>query len=96
MEIIATVTEKPTVNEYLNLEYTTQDEYNTATSMMMNVFYQSHSDGVCFVTDSKGLLFRLELGHVNWNAQKLSIKVLPRQVEIIERIIPGPSIRNKK
>ena len=82
MDYIGMITQKPSMNRFgkwnsLDIYFDTSEEFNEATSKMMNVLYKENSDGVCSVSDEKGFKYSLELIHSTYDTLNNIIRVVP-------------------
>ncbi len=69
---------------YVDVEFNNSEEFNEATSKIMNILYKHDSDGRCVVLDGKGNNYALEIIHATFNVQQNSIRVLPYDCKLIE------------
>lgn len=53
------------------------EEFNEATTKIMNLLYKNDSNGICTVLDGKGNNYMLEIIHATFDTNKNIIKVLP-------------------
>lgn len=87
MEILGTIQKKPIQKngkwDYLHLEFETQDEFNQATSKIMDILYKKNAEGKCFVKDVKGGKYDLDIIHATFNTEENRITVYPYECKII-------------
>lgn len=98
MEYIGTITQKPSMNKagkwnHLDIFYASSEEFNEATSKMMEILYKNHSDGRCVVSDDKGVKYRLDLVHSTYDTINNVIRVFPVSAH---QIVEHSQIKNKK
>lgn len=89
MEYLGYTHRKPSVGKngkwgYVDVEFNSSDEFNEATSKIMNLLYKNTSDGKCVVLDGKGNNYLLEIIHATFDTVNNSIKVLPYDCKSIE------------
>lgn len=82
MENIGVMVQKPSMNKsgkwnYLDVYYSTSDEFNEATSKMMNILYRRDSDGKCMASDEKGAKYILDLVHSTYDTINNVIRIFP-------------------
>lgn len=82
MEYLGNITSKPSVRKngawnYMQIEYASSEDFNEATSKLMNVLYRYNSDGKCVVTDNKGNKYVLELVHSTFDTINNTIRIFP-------------------
>lgn len=75
------------------VEFNSSDEFNEATSKMMNILYKENSDGKCIVLDGKGNNYYLEIIHSTFDTVNNTIKVFPFDCRTMEA---RPKIQEKK
>lgn len=89
MENVGIITRKPSQNKdgkwnHLDIEYNSQDEFNEATSKMMNVLYKNNADGRCIISDTKGNKYVLDLVHSTYDTINNIIRVFPHDCRTIQ------------
>lgn len=90
MEYLGYIINKPVQNKkgkwnYLDVEFNDSDEFNQATSKMMNIMYKNDSDGKCMVLDGKGNKYALELVHATFDTMNNIIQVYPIDVKFLSQ-----------
>ena len=98
MENIGVIAQKPEQNEsgkwnFLDVYYDTDEDFNQATSKMINILYKSDSDGKCIATDDKGNKYLLELIHSTYDTSKNKIRIFPHNCDVI--ISPDKKIKKE-
>jgi hypothetical protein len=96
MDILGTIQKKPNQKngkwDYLHIEFESNDEFNEATSKIMNILYKKNAEGKCFVKDVKGAKYDLDIIHATFNVEENRISVYPYSC----RMIPNPSEQKNK
>ena len=96
MDILGTIEKKPTQKngkwDYVHIEFETQEEFNEATSKIMNIVYKKNAEGKCFLKDVKGTKYDMDIIHATFDTEDNRISVYPYAC----KTIPNPSeIKNK-
>ena len=100
MEYLGYTHRKPSVGKngkwaYVDVEFNSSDEFNEATSKIMNILYKNNSDGKCVVLDGKGNNYLLEIIHATFDTINNSIRVLPFECKSIEPQKPKSNAERK-
>lgn len=82
MENIGVITQKPSMNKngkwnFIDVFFENSDEFNQATSKMMNVLYKTNAEGKCIVSDEKGNKFLLDVVHSTYDTINNIIRLFP-------------------
>ena len=81
MDILGTVHRKPSFKngkwDSMHLEYDNIEEYCEATSKIMNILYKKNAEGKCFVKDSKGTRYDLDIIHAKFTTEDNRITIFP-------------------
>jgi hypothetical protein len=96
MDILGTIQKKPTQKngkwDYVHIEFETQEEFNEATSKIMNIVYKKNAEGKCFLKDVKGIKYDLDIIHATFDTEENRISVYPYSC----KTIPNPNeVKNK-
>lgn len=87
MEILGTISRKPTQKngkwDYVKVEFETQEEFNEATSKIMEILYKKNAEGKCFLKDSKGTKYDLDIVHASFDTEEYAISVYPYSCKMI-------------
>lgn len=96
MEILGTIERKPIQKngkwDYVHIEYETQEEFNEATSKLMEILYKKNAEGKCFLKDVKGVKYDLDIIHASFNVEDNIISVYPYACKTM---MPANDNRNK-
>lgn len=92
MDTLGHINKQPSMNKlnkwnYLDLSYESQDDFNEATSKIMNILYKENSDGKCQVIDNKGNKYNLDIIHANFDSINYGIRILPIDCKFINHEI---------
>lgn len=82
MENIGVIVQKPSMGKsgkwtFLDVYYSTSEEFNEATSKMMGILYNRNADGRCIVSDEKGTKYVLDLVHSTYDTIENRIRIFP-------------------
>ncbi len=90
METLGYTYKKPTTTKngkwnYIDLPYNSSEDFNEATSKLVNILYHSSgtSDGKCLILDNKGSKYVVELIHATFDVENNSVRVLPHDCRAI-------------
>lgn len=96
MEILGTIQRKPVQKngkwDYVHIEFDTQEEFNEATSKIMDILYKKNAEGKCYLKDTKGSKYDLDIIHATFDTQENRISVYPYSCNVI---VPQNDQRNK-
>lgn len=96
MDILGTIEKKPTQKngkwDYVHIEFETQEEFNEATSKIMNILYKKNAEGKCFLKDVKGAKYDLDIIHATFDTEENRISVYPYAC----KVIPNPNENKNK
>ena len=86
METLGIITQKPNLNKsgnwgYLDICFDNSDEFNEATSKLMNILYKTNAEGKCLVSDEKGNKFVLDLVHSTFDTKNNIIRIFPNSCQ---------------
>lgn len=103
MEILGTIRRKPIQKDgkwdYVHVEFETQEEFNEATSKIMEILYKKNAEGKCYLKDTKGTKYDLDIVHASFNTTDNIISVYPYGCKVINNTTSNDSknkITNKK
>lgn len=104
MENIGVITQKPSTTKsgkwnYLDIAYENSEEFNQATSKLMNVLYKTNADGKCIVSDEKGTKYILDLIHSTYDTTNNIIRIFPyacHQINVEQKQNKEKNFNNKK
>lgn len=82
MENIGVINQKPTQNkngkwDFVDVFFENSEEFNEATSKMMDVLYKTNAEGKCMVLDEKGNKFLLDVVHSTYDTINNIIRLFP-------------------
>lgn len=87
MEILGTIQRKPVQKngkwDYVHIEFDTQEEFNEATSKIMDILYKKNAEGKCYLKDTKGSKYDLDIIHATFDTQENRISVYPYSCNVI-------------
>lgn len=87
MEILGTIQRKPVQNngkwDYVHIEFDTQEEFNEATSKIMEILYKKNAEGKCYLRDTKGSKYDLDIIHATFDVMENRISVYPYFCSVI-------------
>ena len=87
MEILGTIQRKPVQNngkwDYVHIEFDTQEEFNEATSKIMEILYKKNAEGKCYLRDTKGSKYDLDIIHATFDVMENRISVYPYSCSVI-------------
>jgi len=96
MEILGTIQRKPVEKngkwDYVHIEFDTQEEFNEATSKIMEILYKKNAEGKCYLKDTRGSKYDLDIIHATFNVEENRISVYPYDCKLIN---PQPEQKNK-
>lgn len=90
MEYLGYTHKKPSLNHdgkwnYVDVIFSSTEEFNEATTKIMSILYKNDSDGMCIILDGKGNNYELEITHSTFDTVKNVIRVFPRDCKLLDQ-----------